>query len=415
MTIPVRVLHVDDEPGFAELTAEFLEREDDRFEVVTETSASAGLDRLEAGTFDCIVSDYQMPHVDGIEFLRRVREDLDLDLPFVIFTGHGREAVAIEALNLGADRYVQKGGDPTTQYGVLAQAISQSVEHHRSVREREEAEKRYRSLFENNPVVIWEEDFSAAKAYADELAATVDDLGAHLREDPAELDRILERVTVLDVNRNAVEYYGAASKAQLIDSLPRLMTPDSRAAIRSMWVAIADGQTRFRAETESMTIDGDRRDEILELYVPEAYAEDYSRVYITGTEITDRKRRERQLERERDLLDAVIDAVPHPLYVLNVDDYAVAHANESATVSEGETCYAVTHQRDRPCDEGDGETWACPIADVSESGAPAVVEHVHYDEAGEKRRFEVHAAPVFDDDGEVVQIVESNVEIPDAE
>jgi CheY-like chemotaxis protein len=77
---PVRVLHVDDNPEFAELTAEVLEREDDRLAVTTATSVDDGLDRLAADRFDCVVSDYEMPGCNGLESLDTVREEY-LDIP----------------------------------------------------------------------------------------------------------------------------------------------------------------------------------------------------------------------------------------------------------------------------------------------------------------------------------------------
>ncbi|MEF8777947.1 MAG: response regulator, partial [Natronomonas sp.] len=64
----VRVLHVDNEPGFAEMVATFLERESD-MSVQTATNAADGLDRLDEEEFDCIVSGYEMPGQNGIEFL----------------------------------------------------------------------------------------------------------------------------------------------------------------------------------------------------------------------------------------------------------------------------------------------------------------------------------------------------------
>ena len=65
-TSGIYVLHVDDEPDFAALTADILEREADPFTVKTATSASEGLDRLAADDFDCIVSDYDMSRQNGI-------------------------------------------------------------------------------------------------------------------------------------------------------------------------------------------------------------------------------------------------------------------------------------------------------------------------------------------------------------
>lgn len=103
----IRVLHVDDEPALAELTADFLRREDDCFTVETARSASEGLEQLSHDDFDCIVSDYDMPGRNGIEFLKSVRKNYS-DLPFVLFTGKGSEEIAGEAISAGVTDYLRK-------------------------------------------------------------------------------------------------------------------------------------------------------------------------------------------------------------------------------------------------------------------------------------------------------------------
>lgn len=121
----IQVLYVDDEPGLLEIGKVFLERTGD-ISVETINSAIQGLDQLEIKNYDVIVSDYQMPHMDGIEFLKRVRLAKG-DIPFILFTGRGREEVVIEAINSGADFYLQKGGDPKAQFAELAHKIHQLV------------------------------------------------------------------------------------------------------------------------------------------------------------------------------------------------------------------------------------------------------------------------------------------------
>lgn len=84
----VRVLHVDDEPDFADLTAEYLERAIDYFSVDTATRADDIVADRPQDTYDCIVSDYEMPGLNGLEFLELIREDAP-GLPFILYTGKG--------------------------------------------------------------------------------------------------------------------------------------------------------------------------------------------------------------------------------------------------------------------------------------------------------------------------------------
>lgn len=125
-----RVLHVDDDPDFTEMVSIFLEREDNRFEIVQATRASNGLDKLGEEAFDCVISDYKMPGCNGIEFLEKVRDECP-DLPFILFTGKGTEEIASEAISAGVTDYLQKQRS-TDCYTVLANAASNAIEHYRS-------------------------------------------------------------------------------------------------------------------------------------------------------------------------------------------------------------------------------------------------------------------------------------------
>ncbi|MBP1987206.1 PAS domain-containing response regulator [Halolamina salifodinae] len=143
----IRVLHVDDDPAFADLTVRFLERENERFEVTTARSASAGLERLVAERFDCVVSDHDMPRTTGIEFLETVRAEQP-GLPFILFTGKGSEEVASEAISRGVTDYLQKARG-TEHYAILANRIGNAVGSYRAERMVERTRSQFEAIAEH--------------------------------------------------------------------------------------------------------------------------------------------------------------------------------------------------------------------------------------------------------------------------
>jgi PAS domain S-box-containing protein len=144
---PIRVLHVDDDPAFLKVAKQCLEMQG-KFEVDTASSVNEALEKLEKTDYDAVVSDYQMPGKDGLEFLKELREKGNT-VPFIVFTGKGREAIAIKALNLGADRYIDKHGDPETVYCELEHAIRRTVEQTKAERALETCGERYERLFKS--------------------------------------------------------------------------------------------------------------------------------------------------------------------------------------------------------------------------------------------------------------------------
>ena len=141
----IRVLAVDDEPELGNLSKEFLEMHGD-IEVEIFTSVAAARAAVSSSRYDAIVSDYQMPGEDGIQFLKSLRAAGE-QIPFILFTGKGREEVVIEALNNGADSYLQKGGLPAPMYVELEHRIRTAVRKHQADKE---VEQRNRKLQKAN-------------------------------------------------------------------------------------------------------------------------------------------------------------------------------------------------------------------------------------------------------------------------
>lgn len=160
---PVLLL-VDDEPALLEIARRFIER-DGRYTVEVATSGEEALALMGAGQFMAIVSDYEMPGITGLDLLKQIRSSGDA-IPFIIFTGRGREEVAMEALNSGASFYLQKGGDARAQFGELLHMVDQAVRTAEAERLARVSTGAYRAVFEDTGAasLILEEDTRIALA-----------------------------------------------------------------------------------------------------------------------------------------------------------------------------------------------------------------------------------------------------------
>jgi len=147
------------------------------------------------------------------------------------------------------------------------------------------------------------------------------------------------------------------------------------------------------------------------------HAAEPNRVLVYLVDITERKRAEEAMRKSREFLQTVIDAIPDPTMVVDLN-HRVLLANRAARrltpgkdpVGDAMCCHQVSHRRDTPCDP---TTDSCPLREVVARKAPVTLEHTHYDAQGQERFVEVSAAPVFDEAGEVIQVVESSRDITD--
>lgn len=145
----ISILYVDDESSLLEIAKIYLERTGD-FAINTVDSAQKGLDALVTEKYDAIVSDYQMPGMDGLGFLKEIRKRHGT-LPFILFTGKGREEVVIEAINNGVDFYLQKGGDPRAQFTELQHKVIQAVTRREAESSLSESRKRLADIIDFLP------------------------------------------------------------------------------------------------------------------------------------------------------------------------------------------------------------------------------------------------------------------------
>jgi len=214
----IHVLHVDDDPAFADLARASLARHAPGIVVHTETDPEAALASF--SRMDCVVSDYDMPGMNGLDLLRAVRERAP-SIPFVLFTGKGSEEIASEAVSAGVTDYLQKGGPE--QYEVLANRIENAVARRRAERGFERSNSLFDLVQRLSSVGGWELDVQTGRLWWTEELARIHEVDADFEptiESVAELyhpdDRpLLERV-----------YHRAVDAAEPYDVVVRVVRPD---------------------------------------------------------------------------------------------------------------------------------------------------------------------------------------------
>ncbi|WP_232702626.1 PAS domain S-box protein [Halobacterium wangiae] len=273
---PVQVLLVEDNDSMADLTATYLEREAEEFDVTTRPAAEPALEFLESASVDCVVSDHDMPGMDGLEFLAVVRER-DPELPFVLFTGKGSEEIASDAISAGVTDYLQKGGG-TDQYAVLANRVRNAVEKRRSKEALREEKHLLEQVLTTTPgSVVFEPDGSVASA-TDRAKAT---LGLADTELPTTPEWTFETLDGEPIHEGDHPARRVASSGQPLHG--------ERLAIE--W---PDGWRKYLVMHCAPLFDADG---------------DVDRVVASFTDITDRVKHEQEIERVQTIVQAVGDAV----------------------------------------------------------------------------------------------------------
>jgi PAS domain S-box-containing protein len=204
---PLQVLYVEDDAALSKVAKHCLKLHGS-FDVDTASCVDEAKEKMKVKEYEVIVSDYMMPGKDGLKFLKELRQKGD-KIPFIVFTGKGREEVAINALNLGADGYFNKLGDPETVYSELAHGIRQVLKITKGEEALRESEKRYRLLFEQSPIGIGILSFDGVVVDANRAMETV--TGYSKVE--------LEKVSLAELCANLEQ------RKELIEDLRRHATP----------------------------------------------------------------------------------------------------------------------------------------------------------------------------------------------
>jgi len=309
------VLYVDDEAELLEICKLFLELEG-QFSVDTLTSAEEALTLIQSKNYDAIISDYQMPEMDGIAFLKQVRGSGNT-IPFILFTGRGREEIVIQALNEGADFYLQKGGEPRSQFTELGHKIRSAV----SRKKAEEELKTARDVLEDR-VRQRTADLYTANLQLQSEIETRKQTDSALRESEERFRILIEKAPeaillfdmdldrYIDANARAEQLFGC-SRQQLLDAGPQQFyladqfdgLPFRETVIEHRKRALAGAELVFERRIRNAR----GEDRIVEVRLVHLPSSTKKLIRSSFVDITDRKRFEVALKESEERYRAIVE------------------------------------------------------------------------------------------------------------
>jgi PAS domain S-box-containing protein len=368
----ISVLHVDDDPDLGDLVAVHLEQTHDDISVCTERSAADGLERLSEHAFDCVVSDHDMPGMNGLEFLKVVREEY-AELPFILFTGKGNEEIASDAISAGVTEYLQKGMG-TDQYTLLANRIERAVGERRAKTALEESERMLSTLISNLPGMVYR-----ARNEADWPMQFVSDGAAEL----------------VGYSSEAFESGDISWGALIKDSETERLWETVQTCIAAnepfevtYQIETADGETRWMWERGRVVGTDDDGVEILEGFI---------------TDITAREERERELANQRAFTEKLIDSVDDMFYVVGADGRLVRW-NDTVSAVTGYTNQKLASMgiEELIVDSDHEKLWRA-FEETLETGYGTVEAGIET-AAGERLQYEFRGSRIEDERGDLFGI-----------
>ena len=311
MSKPAHILILDDDANLRKTLGDILRIKG--FDPVPLETGEQALERVQTEEFAVALIDLRLEDMPGLDVLHGIRQRSPAT-ECILVTGHASQATAIDAINAGAYSYVQKPFDVDQ----LAITIQRALEKHQAGQALKESEVRYRGLFEDSPISIWEEDFSVVKLRVEQLRrAGVTDFRAYFTDHPETVLECVKSIMIIDVNNTTLKLMHAAGREQLTGSLEKVTRKQSAAGFLDEFVSIAEGKTDFEWEGINYTLDGEPMTVNMHWSAYPGYKETLERVIVSLIDITERKQAEEELGRSLSLQRATLESTAEGILVID--------------------------------------------------------------------------------------------------
>jgi signal transduction histidine kinase len=373
----LRVLIVDDSPDDADLLAHQLRAGGYTVTFQRVDTAAAMQSALSQAAWDLVIADQLLPHFSASGALALL-QSTGQDLPFFVVTGQMSEGEAMALMRAGAHDFIRKD-QPARLIPALERELREAAarrDHRRAEEARRQSDTRYRDLFNNAPIPIWEQDFSLVKQRLDELGRQgVADFRAYFRAHPAEVGEFIRLVKIIDANNATLRLYHAGSRAEVISSLSRIIPRSAESAFVGELALIAGGGTEFECEGINYTLDGEPLDIILHWSAAPGYEATLAKVLVSIVDITARKRAEAAARQTAADLQAVFEAIPDLFFRLDAAGLILdCHAGRQARLDwPPQACLGKPLSEAMPAEAGPVVQSA--VAQALRTGAVVAVEY----------------------------------------
>jgi PAS domain S-box-containing protein len=391
------ILVVDDQPTICRMIHNMLVNKG--YDVTTANSYSHADKLLADHEFGVVISDIclEQDDHDGIALLERIQA-IHPGTPVILITGVPSIHTAAKAVKLNAYEYIPK---PVSLYK-LAESVSNALKYRISNAEKRQSERaglKYRQDLEELVALRTANLVQSNQRYQLLFENSKDAIYMAARDG-----------TILAINHTALELF-EYSKNELIQlTCKELYVAEDRYRQFKKMIEKKGFVKDFEARMCKKS--GRRIDCLVTAHVLTDGDGDILGIQGIIRDITEKKQAEQKIKLQNEFLVNVIESLAHPFIVIDVADFKIKIANSAAAKSnparDCATCYELNHGYDQPCSSDEHQ---CVVREVVASRRPVTLEHFHIKDRGQDTEHEVHAFPLFDGDGKVVQVIQYCIDI----